>query len=163
MKVKPGVRRPNALSYPRALEFQGGKTQGRWRQVYAFEDKREKVIIVPIPIVVIIKTDANCALRSHRSRVQIPAAPPTSQHHVGFLKLMQIQANHAISNVMEIYGIDREKTITKTITENIRGELKMREYPELTLARILNMYNYNLAIRDGSLPICRRWITALLV
>ena len=75
---------------------------------------------------------------------------------------MQIQANHAISNVMEIHGVDREKTITKTITENIREELKMRGYPELTLARILDMYNYNFAIRDGSLPIRRRWITALL-
>jgi len=82
---------------------------------------------------------------------------PHARWYVSFLKLMQIQANHAISNVMEIYGVDREgavQHITKTITENVRGELKMREHPELTLARILDMYNF--AVRDGNLPICRR-------
>ena len=85
---------------------------------------------------------------------------PHARWYVSFLKLMQIQANHAISNVMEIYGVDREEAIqhiTKTITEDIRGKLKMRECPELTLARILDMYNF--AIRDVKLPICERCIS----
>jgi len=46
-------------------------------------------------------------------------------------------------------------------TEDIIGELKIREYSELTLARMLDVYNF--AIRDIKLPICGKYISLCIL
>ena len=92
-----------------------------------------------------------------RSKYRIPTYH-TANHannYVGFLRLMQLQLNHAIDSYTRAYDVN-----TQTAIQQIR----MKDNYS-TLARIVDKYNF--AIRDGRLEICdqcyNKWLQEMTI
>ena len=79
-----------------------------------------------------------------KSKYHIPNSYGSNQAmwYVRFLKLMKLEMNHAISDLMRIKGINRQKA--KDQIKAINGNL--------TLTRIVDKYNF--AIRNGIMDPC---------
>lgn len=67
----------------------------------------------------------------------------TAERYTDFLKLMKAQINHAINNLMQVKGLDRETAIQ---------QIRLKDN-NLTLARIVDKYNF--AIRGGKAEVCQ--------